>query len=139
MTLNRPETIAAIAGQIRTSVSRRRLLQAAGIGGAAMVVAACGTGSEESGEAASATDISDTEMIANWSNWPLYLDVDEESASIKVELVRSCLDQLPASDYSVLCLQETKLASSAKNRACLRSVAGPQDIHASRLTFEEEG
>ena len=79
MTLNRPETIAAIAGQIRTSVSRRRLLQAAGIGGAAMVVAACGTGSEESGEAASATDLSDTEMIANWSNWPLYLDVDEES------------------------------------------------------------
>jgi spermidine/putrescine transport system substrate-binding protein len=79
MTLNRPETIAAIAGQIRTSVSRRRLLQAAGIGSAAMVVAACGTGSEESGEAASATDLSDTEMIANWSNWPLYLDVDEES------------------------------------------------------------
>jgi len=79
MTLNRPETIAAIAGQIRTSVSRRRLLQAAGIGSAAMAVAACGTGSEESGEAASATDLSDTEMIANWSNWPLYLDVDEES------------------------------------------------------------
>lgn len=79
MTLNRPETIAAIAGQIRTSVSRRRLLQAAGIGSAAMVVAACGTGSEESGEAAAATDLSDTEMIANWSNWPLYLDVDEES------------------------------------------------------------
>lgn len=79
MTLNRPETIAAIAGQIRTSVSRRRLLQAAGIGSAAMVVAACGTGSEESGEAAAATDLSDSEMIANWSNWPLYLDVDEES------------------------------------------------------------
>lgn len=85
MTLNRPETVAAIAGQIRTSVSRRRLLQAAGIGSAAMVVAACGTGSEgsdgaaDSGEAASATDLSDTEMIANWSNWPLYLDVDEDS------------------------------------------------------------
>jgi spermidine/putrescine transport system substrate-binding protein len=79
MTLNRPETIAALAGQIRTSVSRRRLLQAAGIGSAAMVVAACGTGSENSGEAASATDLSDTEMIANWSNWPLYLDVDEDS------------------------------------------------------------
>jgi len=85
MTLNRPETVAAIAGQIRTSVSRRRLLQVAGIGSAAMVVAACGTGSDgsdgaaDSGEAASATDLSDTEMIANWSNWPLYLDVDEDS------------------------------------------------------------
>ena len=35
-----PEAIAAIAGTMRSSVSRRRLLQAAGIGSAAMVAAA---------------------------------------------------------------------------------------------------
>ncbi len=79
MTSNRPEAVAALAGQIRTSVSRRRLLQVAGIGSAAMVAAACGTGSESSGEASAATDLSDTEMIANWSNWPSYLDIDEDT------------------------------------------------------------
>jgi spermidine/putrescine transport system substrate-binding protein len=84
MTRKQPEAIAAIAGHMRSSVSRRRLIQAAGIGSAAMVVAACGTGGEDasggdSSEAAAATDLSDTAMIANWSNWPLYLDVDEDS------------------------------------------------------------
>jgi len=81
MTTKRPEAIAAIAGTMRSSVSRRRLLQAAGIGSAAMVAAACGTGgdSEASGEAASAEDMSDTDKTLNWSNWPLYIDVDEDS------------------------------------------------------------
>lgn len=56
MTSKQPAAIAALAGTMRSSVSRRRLLQAAGIGGAAMVVAACGTGGDSgtSGEAASA-------------------------------------------------------------------------------------
>ncbi|MCF8557421.1 MAG: spermidine/putrescine ABC transporter substrate-binding protein [Candidatus Nanopelagicales bacterium] len=81
MTTKRPEAIAAIAGTMRSSVSRRRLLQAAGIGSAAMVAAACGTGgdSEASGGAASAEDMSDTDKTLNWSNWPLYIDVDEDS------------------------------------------------------------
>jgi spermidine/putrescine transport system substrate-binding protein len=84
MTRNHPEAIAAIAGQMKSSVSRRRLMQVAGIGGAAMVVAACGTGGDdtsggEANEAVSATDLSDTEMVANWSNWISYLDVDEDS------------------------------------------------------------
>ena len=82
MTTNRPEMIAAVAGTMRSSVSRRRLLQAAGIGGAAVAVAACGTGGSdatgESGEAATAEDMSDSEKVVNWSNWPLYIDVDEE-------------------------------------------------------------
>lgn len=83
MTTNRPEMIAAVAGTMRSSVSRRRLLQAAGIGGAAVAVAACGTGGSdatgESGEAATAEDMSDSEKVVNWSNWPLYIDVDEET------------------------------------------------------------
>ncbi len=81
MTTKRPEAIAAIAGTMRSSVSRRRLLQAAGIGSAAMVAAACGAGGDEGGStaAASAEDMSDTDMTANWSNWPLYIDVNEDT------------------------------------------------------------
>jgi spermidine/putrescine transport system substrate-binding protein len=83
MTTHRPEMIAAVAGTMRSSVSRRRLLQAAGIGGAAVAVAACGTGGSdatgESGEAATAEDMSDSEKVVNWSNWPLYIDVDEDT------------------------------------------------------------
>lgn len=79
MKAHSPEIVAALAGTMRSSVSRRRLLQAAGIGGAALAVAACGTGgdSASSGEAASAEDLSDTEKVVNWSNWPSYLDIDD--------------------------------------------------------------
>lgn len=86
MTTKRPEAIAAIAGTMRSSVSRRRLLQAAGLGSAAMVAAACGAGGDEGGtdstgapSAAAAEDMSDTDKAANWSNWPLYIDIDDES------------------------------------------------------------
>jgi spermidine/putrescine transport system substrate-binding protein len=86
MTTKRPEAIAAIAGTMRSSVSRRRLLQAAGLGSAAMVAAACGAGGDEGGadstgapSAAAAEDMSDTDKTANWSNWPLYIDIDDES------------------------------------------------------------
>ena len=68
-----------IAGLIRTSLSRRRVLQAAGIGTAAMAAAACGTGSSTGGEAATQEDQSDTSKTVNWSNWPLYIDVDEDT------------------------------------------------------------
>ncbi len=86
MISHQPEMVAAIAGTMRSAVSRRRLLQAAGIGGAAMAVAACGgTGggdatSEASGsQAAAAEDRSDTDKALFWSNWPLYIDIDEDS------------------------------------------------------------
>ncbi len=83
MSPKRPEAIAAIAGTMRSSVSRRRLLQAAGLGGAAMVAAACGTGGDEGGAdssgAAAAEDMSDTDKVINWSNWPLYIDVNEDT------------------------------------------------------------
>jgi spermidine/putrescine transport system substrate-binding protein len=86
MTAQRPEVIAAIAGTMRSSVSRRRLLQAAGLGSAAMVAAACGAGGDEGGadstgpaSAAAAEDMSDTDKAVNWSNWPLYIDIDDET------------------------------------------------------------
>lgn len=92
MTTHRPEVIAAMSAQMKSAVSRRRLLQAAGIGGAAMVVTACGAGgSEESAgssaatgsasEAATSTDLSDTEKVVNWSNWISYLDIDESTGT----------------------------------------------------------
>lgn len=78
--------IDALARQIAGSMSRRRLLQAAGIGGAAMLAAACGTGGDAGGDtsgspapAASAEDRSDTDKALLWSTWPLYIDVDDAS------------------------------------------------------------
>ncbi len=81
MNSHHPEAIAAIAQGMRSSVSRRRLLQAAGIGGAAMLATACGTSSGGSTQASAAEDLSDTEMKLNWSNWPSYMDVDEETGT----------------------------------------------------------
>ncbi|MDO8307324.1 MAG: spermidine/putrescine ABC transporter substrate-binding protein [Actinomycetota bacterium] len=87
MSSKRPEAVAAIAGAMKSSVSRRRILQAAGLGGVAMVAAACGASGADDAEAtgspsaASAEDMSDTDKMLNWSNWPLYIDIDDESGT----------------------------------------------------------
>lgn len=59
----------------RAQFSRRNVLKGAGIGASALALAACSTGTSEKPTAA--TDISDTEKIVRWDNWPLYLDVDD--------------------------------------------------------------
>lgn len=72
----------------RSALSRRRLLQVAGISGIAATAAACGAGAGGGGEASGssgapsptmAQDMSDTEKTVNWANWPLYIDVDDQS------------------------------------------------------------
>jgi spermidine/putrescine transport system substrate-binding protein len=67
----------------RASMSRRRLLQAAGIGGVAVAAAACGAGG--GGDAAPTgsvpEDKSETEKVVLWSNWVEYLDIDEDTGS----------------------------------------------------------
>lgn len=68
-----PETRAII----RAQMSRRSLLVGAGAIAGATTLAACGTGSTESG-ADAVVDVSDTEKIVRWANWPLYLDFDED-------------------------------------------------------------
>jgi spermidine/putrescine transport system substrate-binding protein len=72
-----------IAGLAKSSMSRRRIMQAAGLGGVAMVAAACGAGGDDTSSAsaspASAADQSATDKVVNWSNWPLYLDVDDQT------------------------------------------------------------
>lgn len=87
MSSKRPEAVAAIAGAMKSSVSRRRILQAAGLGSVAMAATACGaSGADDaaatgSPSAAAAEDLSDTDKALNWSNWPLYIDIDDETGT----------------------------------------------------------
>jgi spermidine/putrescine transport system substrate-binding protein len=92
MTSHSPEVIAAIAGTMRSSISRRRLLHAAGLGSAAMVVAACGASDEALGNGGAggqvvgvdpnaAEDMSAVDKTINWSNWPLYIDIDDATGT----------------------------------------------------------
>jgi len=63
---------------IRAQLTRRSLLVGAGAIAGATTLAACGTGSTESGTQ-SVVDVSDTEKIVRWANWPLYLDYNEDT------------------------------------------------------------
>ena len=78
--LSSPAFRAALA---RGLVSRRTaLLGMAGLGVAAL--SACGSeGTNTAGNgtatgAATAEDLSDSEKVVNWSNWPEYIDVDDD-------------------------------------------------------------
>jgi spermidine/putrescine transport system substrate-binding protein len=63
---------------IRAQMTRRSLLVGAGAIAGATTLAACGTGSSET-SSEGVVDVSDTEKIVRWANWPLYLDFDEDS------------------------------------------------------------
>ena len=63
---------------IRAQLTRRSLLVGAGAIAGATTLAACGTGSSETG-AEGIVDVSDTEKIVRWANWPLYLDFNEDT------------------------------------------------------------
>lgn len=66
----------------RAALSRRTALTGLAAVGAAGLLTACGTpGKSPSAPSASKTplvapDLSDTEKVINWSNWPAYMDVD---------------------------------------------------------------
>ena len=62
---------------IRAQVSRRSVLAGVGAVSAAGLLAACGTGSSTGAKVA--VDVSDTEKIVRWANWPLYLDFNEDT------------------------------------------------------------
>jgi spermidine/putrescine transport system substrate-binding protein len=61
-------------------LTRRRMLQASAIGGAAAFAAACGTGGSSSDSAAPATDSAnaDGENKIVWANWPYYMPITED-------------------------------------------------------------
>ena len=68
--------------EIKNQLNRRRVLQAGAIGGAAVFAAACGAGSNNSSSTDSAGESVDNSATSNkvvWSNWPLYMPVDENT------------------------------------------------------------
>lgn len=78
----------AVRAAAASGVPRRRLLQAAALGGAAVagssLLAACGTkgsGGSSASAAPTVPDKSDTDKTLNFSNWQLYIDVDEKDAN----------------------------------------------------------
>jgi spermidine/putrescine transport system substrate-binding protein len=74
-----PESLSPEARAIiRAQMTRRSLLVGAGAIAGATTLAACGTGSSET-SSEGVVDVSDTEKIVRWANWPLYLDFDEDS------------------------------------------------------------
>lgn len=83
MSENRDAAAREIVTMMRSSLSRRRVLQAAGLGSVAAVAAACGaSGDASSGTASaapSASDLSDSEKTLLWSTWPGYMDTDEKT------------------------------------------------------------
>ena len=79
----------ALRTATRTGVPRRRLLQAAALGGAAVagspLLAACGTkgtATTSSSSAPTVQDRSDTDKALNFSNWQLYIDVDAKNQNL---------------------------------------------------------
>mgnify|MGYP006266333837 CR=1 FL=1 len=89
--VDEPAAIRELARTARASLTRRRILQSAGLGGVALVATACGASDEALGTApggpgvaqpggASAEDMSATDRTVNWSNWPLYIDVDDATS-----------------------------------------------------------
>jgi len=65
---------------IKAQMSRRGFIAGVGGAGAVGLLAACGTGGSKT-EASAVVDVSDTEKIARWANWTLYLDFDEKTKS----------------------------------------------------------
>ena len=77
-----PTPITASPALLRGLVSRRTLLQGAGGAAVAATLAACGTSGTSktvSPQSQAAKDLSATQKIVNWSNWPEYIDVDDKT------------------------------------------------------------
>jgi len=73
---------------LRQLLSRRSVLRSAGAAGllaaGGPLLAACGTkgASKTEAEQAAASDLSDKDKVVNFSNWPLYIDVDENDEKV---------------------------------------------------------
>jgi spermidine/putrescine transport system substrate-binding protein len=60
----------------RAQLSRRHLLQGAGVGATALALAACAPAGSNAPKPAD--DISDSDKTLTWSNWPAYIDEDDD-------------------------------------------------------------
>lgn len=73
---------------LRRLLSRRSVLRSAGAAGllaaSGPLLAACGTEGAQKTEAdqAAAADLSDKDKLVNFSNWPLYIDLDEKNEKV---------------------------------------------------------
>ena len=77
---------------LRGTLTRRTFFRGAGAVALGSALAACGTegtattpgaGRVGAGERrAAAQDLSDTEKVVNWSNWPEYIDLDEDAGTM---------------------------------------------------------
>lgn len=71
---------------VRAQLTRRAMLRGTGIGGLAAVLASCGTEGTGGPEATGGgEDLSETERVLAFSNWPLYIDVDDDGAMPTLE------------------------------------------------------
>ena len=68
---------------LRGTLTRRTLFQGAGAVAVGGLLTACGTSgtAKKSSSATSraAKDLSSTELLVNWSNWPEYIDIDDKT------------------------------------------------------------
>ena len=78
---------------LQAGLSRRRFLRGTGMGGAALLggglLSACGAdpgGTTEADSGEEVEDRSDEDLTLNFSNWQLYIDVDEEDANLRPTL-----------------------------------------------------
>ena len=78
---------------LQAGLSRRRFLRGTGLGGAALLggglLSACGAdpgGTTEADSGEEVEDRSDEDMTLNFSNWQLYIDVDEEDPNLRPTL-----------------------------------------------------
>lgn len=79
--VRRSSFLTATAGLSPQDISRRGvLLGALGLGGAA-VLSACGVKGQATASTARAAVDKSSDMKLHWSNWPLYLDVDDKATS----------------------------------------------------------
>jgi spermidine/putrescine transport system substrate-binding protein len=71
---------------LRGLYTRRTLIQGAGMIALTSALAACGTKGTASksapATARAAKDLSDTDKVVNWSNWPEYIDLDEKAGTM---------------------------------------------------------
>ncbi|MBU6146625.1 MAG: spermidine/putrescine ABC transporter substrate-binding protein [Actinomycetales bacterium] len=82
MSTSRRPPRASLPPELRPLLSRRSFLLAAGAGAATVTLAACGAGRGGSTATTTTGEAADTGAArVVWSNWPLYIDVDDAGTS----------------------------------------------------------
>lgn len=75
-----PRVRALIQHAMNSKITRRTLLAGAGAGAVAVGLAACAPAG--GGTLTPAEDVSATDKVVRWANWPLYIDADEETGEL---------------------------------------------------------